>query len=241
MQSYPLLTTPDSKMYVEPLSDRSRLIWQRGEHALIGVSAGNGYFNQDRLTALMEWAEDSFAKVDVVYVDTHIDSMLIADGRVPESAVRSVKATLKDVRRRIRRALERLGPEAARFRVRALSEIMELPIYRTVEKQTDRAIEEDEEFSSICETMVHEIVQHRPGGGSDVTAEQVHAGLSYLKAEAPLFVDSPSIFGVSTSVLLYHTRTPVSQHLAQQTTGFCAAQGQAYVVVRPPSLAASDT
>ncbi|MEU5418456.1 tRNA-dependent cyclodipeptide synthase [Streptomyces sp. NPDC001407] len=236
MQPNSLAENTPLEMHAEPLSDGCQRIWQRGEHALIGISAGNSYFNQERLTALLEWAGNSFREVDVVYVDTHIDTMLIADGRTPESAMRSVKATLKDVRRRIRRALERLGPEAARFRVRALSELMELPVYQAVRKQTDQAIEDDREFSSICEAMVQEIVQSRPGAEGEVTPEHLRAGLSYVQAEAPLFADSPSIFEVSTSVVLYHMKTPISEYLAQQPTGFRAAPGQAFVVVKPSSM-----
>ncbi|GHF23847.1 hypothetical protein GCM10010359_27550 [Streptomyces morookaense] len=229
--------SPALVMEAEPLSERCRTLWRRGEHALIGISAGNSYFNQDRLTALLSWAGDAFEQIDVVYVDTHIDSMLVADGRTPESAAKSVRTTLKDVRRRIRRSLERLGPDAARFRVRALSELMDLPVYRAVTERTDRAIDEDAEFAPICEAMVQQIVEHRPGAGGTVTAAHMQAGLDYLKAEAPLFVDSPAIFGVSSSVVLYHMRTPISEHLAGHTEGFAAAPGQGFVVVKPSEAA----
>ncbi|MGW1077151.1 tRNA-dependent cyclodipeptide synthase [Streptomyces sp. NPDC002537] len=227
-------TSPD--MQVVPLSDECRAIWQRGEHALVGISAGNSYFNQDRITALLEWAGRSFARVDVVYVDTNIDAMLIADGRSPEYAAKSVKSTLKDVRRRIRRSLERLGPEAERFHVRALSELMDLPAYRAVRGRTDQALRDDRDFSAICEEMVRQVVLHRPGGDDSITAEHLRAGLDYVKAEAPLLADSPSIFGAPSSVVLYHLKMPMAEHLALRKGEFHAARDQGYVVVRPSSL-----
>ncbi|KNB54308.1 hypothetical protein AC230_06195 [Streptomyces caatingaensis] len=214
----------------EPLGENCRRIWQRAEHALIGISAGNSYFNQGRLTALLEWAERHYERIDVVYVDTALDTMLLADSRTPESAAKSVKATLRDVRRRIKRSLERLEPQDGRFRVRALSDLLDLPAYRAVRQRTDRAFAEDAEFAATCEAMVREILAHRGGA---VTDAHLRAGLAYVQAEAPLFTDCPAIFGVAESVVLYHMSTPVSAYLAGDPRGFRAAPGQGFVVVRP--------
>ncbi|WP_171167851.1 tRNA-dependent cyclodipeptide synthase [Streptomyces sp. I05A-00742] len=221
------------EMHGEPLGENCRRIVPRGEHALIGISAGNSYFNQDRLTALLLWAEREFREIDVVYVDTALDTMLLADGRTPQSAAKSVKATLRDVRRRIKRSLERLGPQADRFRVRALSELMDLPAYQAVRRQTDRAFAEDAEFATTCRAMVQDILDNRSGA---VTEAHLRAGLEYVQAEAPLFTDCPAIFGVSTSVVLYHMETPISAYLAGSPEGFRAAPGQAFAIVRPREM-----
>ncbi|MBC2877234.1 MULTISPECIES: tRNA-dependent cyclodipeptide synthase [Streptomyces] len=223
---------PAIEMHGEPLGENCRRILPRGEHALIGVSAGNSYFNQDRLTGLLDWAERSFEDIDVVYVDTALDEMLLADGRTPESAAKSVKATVRDVRRRIKRARERLGPQGARIRVRALSEIMELPAYQAVRRETDRAFREDPEFAATCRALVRDVVEGRSGTGA-VTEAHLRAGLAYVQAEAPLFTDCPAIFGVPTSVVLYHMKTPISEYLAGSPEGFRAAPGQGYAIVRP--------
>ncbi|WP_372411466.1 tRNA-dependent cyclodipeptide synthase [Streptomyces luteireticuli] len=236
MPPHVLTEAPGIEMRGEPLGENCRRIWQRAEHALIGISAGNSYFNQDRLTALLEWAERHYERIDVVYVDTALDTMLLADGRTPESAAKSVKATVRDVRRRIKRSLERLEPQAGRFRVRALSELLDVPEYRAVRQRTDRAFVEDAEFAATCEAMVQEIVAHR-GGGAAVTDAHLRAGLAYVQAEAPLFTDCPAIFGVSESVVLYHLRTPISEYLAGDPQGFRAAPGQGFVVVRPAETA----
>ncbi|MBH1937655.1 tRNA-dependent cyclodipeptide synthase [Streptomyces sp. AV19] len=232
-----LAEAPGIEMRAEPLGENCERIWQRAEHALVGISTGNSYFNQERLTALLDWAGNHYGQIDVVYVDTALDDMLLADGRTPESAARSVKGTVRDARRRIRRAVEKQGPRAERFRVRALSELLELPEYRAVRERTDRAFEEDAEFTATCEAMVQEVVAHR--GDSAITEAHLRAGLAYVQAEAPLFTDCPAIFGVSASVVLYHMRTPISEYLAGDPQGFRAAPGQGFVIVRPaePALA----
>ncbi|MBZ4319685.1 tRNA-dependent cyclodipeptide synthase [Streptomyces huiliensis] len=240
MSPHELTDASPIEMHGEPVGENCRRILPRGEHALIGVSAGNSYFNQDRLTALLDWTERSFEDIDVVYVDTALDEMLLADGRTPESAAKSVKATVRDVRRRIKRARERLGPQGDRIRVRALSEIMELPAYQAVRRETDRAFREDAEFAATCRAMVKDIVENRSGSGSGsssgtgaVTEAHLRAGLAYVQAEAPLFVDCPAIFDVPTSVVVYHTTPPITAHLAGCPEGFRAAPGQGYALVRP--------
>ncbi|MFF2809168.1 tRNA-dependent cyclodipeptide synthase [Streptomyces sp. NPDC058000] len=233
----PELLAGASTLRAEPLSEDCRLIWKRGDHALIGISGGNSYFNQDRLTALLCWAGEHFTEIDVVYVDMHMDEMLVADGHTPERAARSVRGTLKDVRRRIRRSLERLGPEAKRFRVRALSEVTTLPAYQSVRHRIEQALDTDRDLYAACDRMVRQVAHHRTQShaatGMPTTEAHLTAGLHYVTAEAPLFIDSPAIFDVPSSTLLYHLRTPVTDYLAGRQTGFRAAPGQGYVVVAP--------
>ncbi|MGW5121275.1 tRNA-dependent cyclodipeptide synthase [Streptomyces noursei] len=232
-----LVPVLDHSMREEILGNRGRKIRQRGEHALIGISAGNSYFSQKNVTMLLQWAGQHFERTDVVYVDTHIDDMLMADGRSAQEAEKSVKRTLKDLRRRLRRSLESVGDHSERIRVRSLSELQETPEYRAARESTDRAFREDGEFATVCEEMVRAVVMNRPGDGVGISEEHLRAGLNYVLAEAPLFADSPGVFSVPSSVLCYHIPTPVSTFLAHRETGFQAAQGQAYVVVRPQELA----
>ncbi|MER6611317.1 tRNA-dependent cyclodipeptide synthase [Streptomyces sp. NPDC000927] len=220
-------------MQAEALSEESERLWKMSEHALIGISAGNSYFSQHRLTSLLQWAAHHFKMTDVVYVDTHIDDMQIADGRDPREAAKSVKRTLKDVRRRIHRATESLGPEeVTRFRVRPLSEIQETPEYQAVRARVDQAVQYDAPFAAACQDMVRSVVTGRLDD-EEMSDAHLRAGMNYVMAEAPLFVDSPGVFGVSTSVLCYHMLTPVTVHFTGAVTGYQAAKGQGYVVVRP--------
>ncbi len=222
-------------MYVEPLSEQCRHIWRRRDHALIGVSAGNSYFTQSRLAALLAWAGRSFAEVDVVYVDTHIDTMLVADGHEPAAAGRSARSTIRDVRRRIRRAVEATDLSGTRFRVRALSELLDDPRYQAVRSRTDRALREEPEFSAVVQEMVQEVVRGRLRDERPVTPAHLEAGLGYVSAEAPLFVDAPTIFDVRSSVTCYHLRTPVTEYLVGADSAVRAAPGHAHLVVRPPA------
>jgi cyclo(L-tyrosyl-L-tyrosyl) synthase len=228
-----LLPNPAYGFHADPCSDRCRHIWQRGDHALIGVSPGNSYFTQERLTALLNWAGHFFAVVDVLYVDTHIDTMLIARGHSIEQAMKLAKSRIRDVRRRIRRALERLNPGTTCFRVHPLSDFFADRAYQSLSNRIHDALKSDKGIVSVCENMVRRFLTVRQGK-DDSPTENLSAGLNYLLAELPFFVDSPSIFGFASSANCYHVSTPLVEYLVQPHNGALkAAQNQGFIVVRP--------
>jgi tRNA-dependent cyclodipeptide synthase len=226
------LPNPTYGFHADPCSDRCRDIWRRGDHVLIGVSTGNSYFTQERLAALLSWAGHFFVHVDVLYIDIHIDTMLIACGHTADQARKLAKSRLRDVRRRLRRALEKLVPGAACFRVRPLSDFLPNQAYQSLCNRVRQALDSDRDIVSVCENMV----RHFPMAGKkgEDSVEIMRAGLSYLPAELPFFLDSPSIFDVPSSVNCYHVSTPLVEYLVQPHNGpLNAARNQGFIVVRP--------
>ncbi|WP_369391565.1 tRNA-dependent cyclodipeptide synthase [Streptomyces sp. CG1] len=120
------------------------------------------------------------------------------------------------------------------FRVRALSEVMNLEEYQNVRERTEKALRDEREFSLTCDRMVHQVMLNSTRAPGAIGAEHMRAGRHYVTAEAPLFVDSPAIFGVPSSALLYHLRTPITEYFARAPRGFRAAREQGYVAVGPP-------
>ncbi|MCP2168188.1 tRNA-dependent cyclodipeptide synthase [Goodfellowiella coeruleoviolacea] len=231
--SLDLLPNPAHGFHAEPCSARCQRIWQHGDHALIGVSTGNSYFTQERLAALLTWAGHFFTDVDVLYVDTHIDTMLVALGHSAQHATKLAKSRIRDVRRRIRRALEQIRPGGDRFRVHALSDFLAEPTYQRLRVHVDQALASDHRFASVCEDMVRRFLLARPDPDGDAP-KTLRAGLNYLLAELPFFVDSPAIFGVSSSANCYHVSTPLVEYLVRYQDGVLrAARNQGFMVVRP--------
>ncbi|GAA2808608.1 tRNA-dependent cyclodipeptide synthase [Saccharopolyspora taberi] len=214
-----------------PLTARCRRIWERGEHALIGVSPGNGYFSTDRLTSLAAWAARSFTAVDVVYADLHLATVLGTIGYDREHATRKARKELEGVRRRIRRAVEALGSTSTRFRVSALSEFCTSPVYRELRETVRESLRTDDEIREACELMVDYFLDGKISGRP--TPEQLRAGTDYLLAELPFFVDAPRILGVGSSVSCYHSAVPLARVLFSRREGLRAVDHQGYLVVRP--------
>lgn len=224
----------------EPLTHRCHRIRQRAEHALIGVSTGNSYFTAPRLTALVRWAQRGFAAVDVVCADLHIEDMLVAEGDTPENAARRARKRVRDVRRRIRQAVEAADPDGPAPRSHLLSEFRDSPAYRRLHAEITQALGHDPEFALACHEMVHRyVLGHGDTENGDTTpgdvaaAGQVRAGLDYLCSELPFFVDTPGILGVPSSVSCYHVFTPVLNPLFLRDTGLRAVEPQGFLRVAP--------
>jgi cyclo(L-tyrosyl-L-tyrosyl) synthase len=228
-------TETSSGLCVEPLSGECDRILRLGHHGMIGVSLANSYFSPARLGALMQWALNLFDRVEVVYVDAALDEMYIANGRTTESAEKSVKGRVRDVRRTIRRAMDGLDAQTERLRVRALTDLIPTSTYQAVRAETNHALEHDPDLSPICGQMVNDVVASRLGDADSVTPDHLRAGLNYVKAEAPIMVNSPSIFDVPSSVSVYHRSMPIFEYFAMRKGQFRAAHNQGYVTVTPAS------
>ncbi|QHF95121.1 tRNA-dependent cyclodipeptide synthase [Streptomyces sp. NHF165] len=225
--------TSGAHFSVSPITARCKDIWERGEHILVGVSTGNGYFNRVRLTRLLEWLQNHFSAVDVVYADMHIDTSLIALGCEESEARRRAKKRVSQVRRRVRQALSAVEDSPTEFRAHALSDFADSPVYKALGARVDRALAEEGGLSTACHDMVRSFLSGQPGGEGELTAEQIEAGLSYVRAEMPFLVDTPALLGVPSSVSCYHMEAQVWRALRRPGAGLRAAPGQAFAVVAP--------
>lgn len=222
---------------VLPVTRTCQRLLRRGDHALIGVSTGNSYFSQDRLGALLAWAERHFARVDLLYIDTHIEPMLLATGMTPEQAASRTKGMLKDVRRRIRRALEMTeSAEEGRIRARPLSAYLRQPEYLAVLRRIDTDLGDRGVLTPSAEEQVRElVVSHVPGEPDPAArAALLQAGIEYLRAELPFLLDTPAILGVPSSVTCYHKLMPVVREMFEGLGCLSRNPRQGFLVVRPP-------
>ncbi|MEU8538510.1 tRNA-dependent cyclodipeptide synthase [Streptomyces sp. NPDC048717] len=222
---------------VLPVTAMCRRVFERGDHVLIGVSTGNSYFSQDRLSALLGWAERHFSLIDVMYVDTHIDTMLMAQGCTPDEARGRTRRILKDVRRRLRRALERTADAGSeRFRVRPLSEYEALPSYQEVLRGIEPDLGGRGFLARAAEEQVRDLLtSHAPSLPEGASAAQWAAGLAYLRAELPFLLNTPAIIDVPSSITCYHKEMPVVRELFQGLGSLDRNPRQGFLVVRPPA------
>ncbi|MFF9480695.1 tRNA-dependent cyclodipeptide synthase [Streptomyces sp. NPDC014733] len=219
-------------------SPRSQHVWDRGEHAVVGVSTGNSYFTQDRLAGLLGWAIRHFSVVDVIYTDVHIDTMLVALGDDTGHAAKLAKSQIRDVRRRTRRAVERLGASSDKVRMQPMSSFFEREEYQAVRARVGEAVQASDRLAAACKEMVHHFLDGREVPGERVP-HVLGAGLEYLLAELPFFVDSPGILGVGSSAVCYHVSTPIVEYFKEPDHDVLrAAPNQGYLVVRPTTWSA---
>ncbi|MFJ8041879.1 tRNA-dependent cyclodipeptide synthase [Kitasatospora sp. NPDC096147] len=235
-----LLSTSSSTFQALPFSDRCHRVWQRGDHLLIGVSPGNSYFSQLRIAQLVRWGRQFFAAVDVVHADLHVDAQYAVHGYPAELALRRAAKEVKATRRRIERGVALAG--RAGVGVHALSEFTGTAAYRRLRGEVATGLAEDAELRAATELMAAGFLASRLAEGEAPTADQLAAGIGYIAAELPFFLDTPSLLGVESSVSCYHVELPLTPVLFGRDHGLRAAPGQGYAVIRPrvaPQLASA--
>ncbi|MFE0462151.1 tRNA-dependent cyclodipeptide synthase [Kitasatospora sp. NPDC058965] len=235
--SQSLLSTEPSPYEAFPFSDRCRRVWDRGDHLLIGVSPGNSYFSARRIAELVRWGRESFASVDLVYADLHVEAQYEAFGYPAEQARRRAAKEVKTTARRIERGVAEAGREGVG--VHALSDFLPDREYRRLREQVGRALREDPEFRGAAEGMARGFLAGRLAPGQSATAEQLAAGLRYICAELPFFLDTPRLLDVASSISCYHVELPLTPVLFGPGEGLRAEPEQGYAVVRPSPAAAA--
>ncbi|GLW06867.1 hypothetical protein Misp01_19970 [Microtetraspora sp. NBRC 13810] len=216
---------------IEPHTDNCRRICAEGGHALVGVSPGNGYFSEERLSHLLRWAGTAFDRVDAIIPDASLVHTHRALGEPPERALRKAAAESARTRRRVERAWQAIGVPPREQRVHLLSEFTDHPTYRALRRDAEEAVRRD--------AAVREVFRHAGAAalrtrlkGAEPAAHQVEEAMNYLVAEMPLCTDTPGILGVPTSVNVYHQVIPAIS-LLFASRALYVSPGQAFALVRP--------
>ncbi|MFI9326893.1 tRNA-dependent cyclodipeptide synthase [Kitasatospora sp. NPDC052868] len=215
-----------------PFSARCREIWRLGDHLLIGVSPGNSYFSHRRIAELIGWGREFFTRIDIVYADLHVGTQYETFGYTPEHAHRRAAKEVKATARRIERGVEEAGRREG-VRVHPLSAFTGHPAYRRLHRRVMDALGSDREFRAAAEGMARGFLAARLDEGLAPDERQLAAGLQYIAAELPFFLDTPALLGVPSSVSCYHFELPLTPVLFGRDQGLRAEPGQAYAVVRP--------
>lgn len=215
---------------VEPYTRHCQVIHEEGAHAVIGVSPGNSYFSARRLHDLAVWGLGHFARVDLVYTDLFVAEMYEASGYGPDDARRKAAKNLRGLRAKLRDATSAADPSRARLHWRPMSDFRTDAAYREIHRQLKRRLETDAELRRVCEELVIRFLTAR---GQEPTGHRRAVCLEYVCAEAPLFLDTPAIIGVPSSLNCYHQLLPLAELLYSRGAGLRASRNQGHAVVTP--------
>lgn len=215
-----------------PYTENCARLCERAEHVLVGVSPGNGYFNQERLAVLLRWAGATFARVDAVVPDVSLVHTYRALGQSHEAAWANARHKVGKTCRRIARAWEAVGVPPVRQRIHLLSEFVDHPVYSRLRAETDHAIDADPILRQAFLQAGRQVLKSFLKDG-EPTRAQVDEAKNYLAAEMPLCLDTPTIMEVPSSVAVYHQRLPMAE-LMFASPHLDVSPFQGHAVVRPP-------
>ncbi|WP_078965947.1 tRNA-dependent cyclodipeptide synthase [Streptomyces aureocirculatus] len=235
-----------------PYTPNCRRLLRDADHLLIGVSPGNGYFSIPTLTRVFRWAHATFQRVDVIVPDRSLASNYRAQGYPDQAAHKKARTEVSCVRRRIRRAFERSEIPGEDQHTHLLSDLAQSDAYQRLHLRVRDALTTDERTHAICRKVSARAVPRaaagsgtasepgtaagsgedgraKPGGtGSDAAA----LALEYLIDELPFFMDTPSILGVSSSLVSYHAPVGFADLLYTGAGPLHAAANQGFVLLK---------
>ncbi|MEV7003221.1 tRNA-dependent cyclodipeptide synthase [Streptomyces sp. NPDC093982] len=215
---------------IQPYTPHCEVIRAEGAHAVIGVSPGNSYFSARRLYDLARWGLDCFDRVDFIYTDLYVAEMYEAYGYTPDGARRKAVKNLRGVRAKIRDAVSEADPDQARLRWQPMSYFRANEAYQSIHSQLKGRLETDADFRTVCENLVNRFLDAR---GERATEWQREVCLEYVCAEAPLFLDTPAILGVPSSLNCYHQLLPMAELLYARGAGLRASRNQGHAIITP--------
>ncbi|MEU1422052.1 tRNA-dependent cyclodipeptide synthase [Kitasatospora sp. NPDC005751] len=229
-----MITAPPVKaadvFRVKPYTRHCEVIHDEGAHAVIGVSPGNSYFSAQRLHDLAAWGLDHYGRVDFVYTDLHVAEMYEACGYGPDDARRKAAKNLRSVRAKVRDAVTTADPGQTRLHWRPMSDFRPNTAYQEIHRQLTRRLETDADLRRACDDLVSRFLTAR---GQEPTERQRAVCLEYVCAEAPLFLDTPAIIGVPSSLNCYHQLLPLAELLYARGAGLRASRNQGHAIVTP--------
>lgn len=223
-------------MKEEPVTTDCAAIMRAREHVVVGVSPFNSYFTEEKIAELINWAKENFRAFHLYVPDGPSRFTLEALG-YPESKARK-KASRQGrwLLNKIRRALCAVGIEEAEAEQLILcSKTLDHDdAYRRLVEKVDAICVSDASFHEGCVETSRWVLNGQAGNPDEVTREMLESAVRYLKAELPLFMNSPAIVDATSSVFAYHQCPPFLEELFQTQRGEIVNQRQGFVKVTAP-------
>ncbi|ORW02627.1 hypothetical protein AWC15_06450 [Mycobacterium lacus] len=171
--------------------------------------------------------------MDFVYTDIHVAESFEALGDSAIEARRKAVKNIRGVRAKIAATVDELDPAGSRLSARPMSEFQSNEAYRQLHGDLLARLDGDEDFRVVCQDLVRRFLSTKVAPRQEPTAAQEQVCLNYICAEAPLFLDTPAILGVPSSLNCYHQSLPMAEMLYARGSGLRASRNQGHAIVTP--------
>ncbi|MEM1168125.1 MAG: tRNA-dependent cyclodipeptide synthase [Cyanobacteria bacterium P01_H01_bin.35] len=213
---------------VYPITSNCQLLYERGEHAVLGISPFNSFFSEKNIAILSKWAMNNFKSFNLFIPDEPYVYTLIALGYDEVKATKKAKRQANYLINKCLRALT--GLDLSR------NEVEELIIdFRYLNKNTNylSALQfyedkyaNDSEFRRNCLETSKQVVETQ----TDISDYQLEIAVKYLLAELPLFFNSASVLGKKEAVFCYRNCSLFIQTLFEINDSI-VLNNQGYIVI----------
>lgn len=186
------------------VNSKSEKIFNLKEHALIGISPFNSYYSEENLKRLFAWGLANFKKISV-FIPTEISSYTLqAVGCSEEQAKKKTRKHDKNLEHKALRALiaNNLSDNEAKNQIIFFSDLMNNRKYLEIYDICIKLYETNEDFRNGCLETSKWVLASKCSSDF-VNKEALNIAAKYFLAELPLYLNTPEIFDVSSSLIVY--------------------------------------
>ncbi|MDT8914502.1 tRNA-dependent cyclodipeptide synthase [Amycolatopsis sp. PS_44_ISF1] len=200
------------------------------EHVTLGLSPWNGRYKTPYIKELVTWAYRRFGRLDVFVPGYEAAHTLVAGGYPVGESVHRARRAINRLRNPSVRALAELGVADPASHVRTWTQLHNRPAYVHGLELARQAYESDPEARAACRATAHGAIS-RLEDHSAITDAHVDLAVGYAIAELPLVLHGPEIYGVKSTLFLYHRDMELLHPFLRPGAFLPPAPGQGYAIV----------
>lgn len=159
-------------------------------HILLGISAFNSKFNTDYISAILEWAFNTYESVDVVHPGEKAYFLLAASGTPEIRAKRKARKEFSRHNRAIESYCEHSGHKLAAERVLTFDDFIGTTPYKFLHSKVLNELKNNNLFRAVCEAQTQSAIDSRSAVTQhNIDTFDLHLGVEYIITELPIVMD----------------------------------------------------
>ena len=196
----------ENNVVCEPAAANCSKLLEGKEHAVIGISPFNSYYSEQRIASLIRWGIDNFNDFHLFVPDTLPVFNFLSLGYPEERAKSKTKHQWKYLNNKITKAFMANGfTEPPCSKLITISEpLSNNEMYKMIHQKCIDQYKYDPVFKKQCLKASESIFgnSYDPATGDT----KLEIAVQYLLGELPLYLNTPEILGVKSSLFIYHDK-----------------------------------
>jgi len=181
------------------------------EIALIWMSAGNSYFNEETIGKLLKFADKRFSKIIVLSPDKPAEHTFKALGYPENKARRKAKLNANLLINRAKRELEKIKNKDKFLFVDWESNVAKNLEYKTRYKEIIALYKANATFRQDARETTKKIIEEKASEILDIE-KSIDESVLYLLEEISFVLSCPAIYRVSKVTYLYHQQWKIYEN-----------------------------
>ena len=195
------------------ITSLSFALYQKKEHVLLGISPFNSYFSEEMIGHWIQWAQTTFLSFHIFIPDTLPIYTFLALGYDELKAKRKAKNQASYLKNKVARALLQcqLDDLDANKLIIDMYYLENNEAYMELKKTCYALYNDHSEFQKECDQCTGLVLNGHAVKDSHIANSKI--AVQYILNEMPLFMNTPAILNIPSSLFSYHQTPPFINYL----------------------------